>query len=397
MTNYSDIDFSKIKITRFRTYKDSAGSAAYTTLYGEEILVQTDEITCCKSDIERIMNIHKNRCHIDFILTSEQSSHLQLASHLKNIDNWMNCKETRQKIFSNLKETEIENCKYYNTYRKYEYSKTNFVRMKYDEHTKVYIQSTGTLINMLSFHQLVKQTYGLTFKIIFSYHTLWCFENVPNTKYGINFKIESIVINEILYWNIDSKNPLRDAKINFSKLKLTDWRKHNNCSLIHIISPKMVQCDTIKLTIPFCYISESSAYTYYNVRFTIPLDPEQESCVMLREYLETIDKWIGSEEIRNKLFGEGSEKMDYVKCIKNSTAIDKDYICMHIDFKKSHKTRIYKIIGSETILMNFCDAIEFMKEVKFGSEIKIILSCDKIWENGWKYGIWLKIISMECL
>lgn len=396
MKNYSDIDFSKIEITKFMTYKDFVGSAAYTTLNGEPILLQIDEIIHCNSDIVKVMNIHKDSYIIDFILISEQSSYLQLALHFKNIDNWLNSKETRQKIFNNLSGTEIENCKYTNSYRKCEHSKHNFVRMKYDEHTKVYIQSTGMFINMISFYKLVKQTYEMTFKITFSYFTLWCFTDVSNTKYGMNFKIESIVINDITYWNMDSNNLLRDAKINFSKPKLTGWRKHNNCSLVHIVSPKLVQSEIIKLSIPFCYISESNALTrYHNVRFTIPLDPDQKSCVMLREYLEIIDKWISSEEVRKKLFGRRSEKMNYAKCIKKTA--DTDYVCMHIDFKYFHRTMIHKIIGSETILMNFCDALEFMKEVKFGSEIKIVLSCDKIWGNGRNYGIWLKIISMEYL
>jgi len=48
----------------------------------------------------------------------------------------------------------------------------------------------------------------------------------------------------------------------------------------------------------------------------IPLDTNNESIIRLREYLEKIDTYFGSKEMRDKIFGNSRDKFQYNPCIK---------------------------------------------------------------------------------
>ncbi|XWV26128.1 hypothetical protein QJ857_gp0952 [Tupanvirus soda lake] len=48
----------------------------------------------------------------------------------------------------------------------------------------------------------------------------------------------------------------------------------------------------------------------------IPLDPNQKSCMDLKEHLQKTDTFFGSEEIKANIFGKSRNKYKYVPCIK---------------------------------------------------------------------------------
>lgn len=206
----------------------------------------------------------------------------------------------------------------------------------------------------------------------------------------------------------------------------------------------LVQTDKIKITshgIP-SLSKEGDKNNYYPTDdkrefIKVPLDPEQESCVKLRKFLEKVDEWAGSEEMRIKLFGKRASKYQYQKCIKSPEAKDDDddsddddkpkkgkkaknsgdekkkyppmdYVKMKLNVVASgsgriNKTKLKRIEGSKKTFVKADTVTEVANEIRFLSEIKIIFYFNKIWANKTAaqgatvipYGMGFKVIAFE--
>lgn len=207
----------------------------------------------------------------------------------------------------------------------------------------------------------------------------------------------------------------------------------------------LVQTDKIKITshgIP-SLSKEGDKNNYYPTDdkrefIKVPLDPEQESCVKLRKFLEKVDEWAGSEEMRIKLFGKRASKYQYQKCIKSPEAKDDDeddgddddkpkkgkkakksgdekkkyppmdYVKMKLNVVGSgsgriNVTKLKRIEGSKKTFVKADTVTEVANEIRFLSEIKIIFYFNKIWANKTvaqgatviPYGMGFKVIAFE--
>lgn len=159
----------------------------------------------------------------------------------------------------------------------------------------------------------------------------------------------------------------------------------------------------------------------------IPLDPDQPACVDLKKFLEKVDSWAGSSEIRRRLFGKKEDKYEYQSCIKFPLRRDDDesndeksdnvkndrsaveYVKMKFNVVQQGKERVNrtKIVknmgGGQKEQINAITITDIANEIKFLSEVRLIFYFSKIWANKIPaqgaskimYGIGFKVMAIE--
>lgn len=239
----------------------------------------------------------------------------------------------------------------------------------------------------------------------------------------------------------------RYNQVDFDKLEVSELNKDGAQPLAYInyrddnlnASTKvLVQTGNINITshgIPSLDKPESKNNYYPDDSkrefMKIPLDPEQEACNELKEFLQKADEWAGSSEMRKKLFGKRADKYQYLECVKTPQPMNNDedsdddadkkkknktrkeypiidFVKMKFDVVQDGKgrlvrTKLKKVEGDKKKLIKAETMTEVANELNFHSRCKYIFYFNKIWANkspasGSKmimYGIGFKIMAVE--
>ena len=247
-------------------------------------------------------------------------------------------------------------------------------------------------------------------------------------------------------------NPInRCSDIDLSKLEVSalNTDQQQDIAYVNYMDDKrnstvklLVQSDKIKLTshgIPSLSKPDSKNNFYSDDTkrefIKIPLDPEQPACLRLRKFLEDVDEWAGSAEMKKKLFGKNSNKYMYQSCIKKPQAaeeddvVDKkkaknknedpdkkkkypsmDYVKMKFNMEIKENSRTNKTVlrrtdaGSKNSVIVRADTItDIANEIRFLSEVRFIFYFSKIWASkavpfgatSKLYGAGFKIMTIE--
>ncbi|MEM0354192.1 MAG: hypothetical protein QXW79_01285 [Thermoplasmata archaeon] len=231
--------------------------------------------------------------------------------------------------------------------------------------------------------------------------------------------------------------------IDFSNIEVSELNKEGTQPLSYISyndpirnmrTRILVQTGRIKLTshgIPPLDREDSKNHYYPDDSkrefIKIPLDPDQPACVELKKFLEKVDSWAGSSEIRRRLFGKKEDKYEYQSCIKiplrrdddesNDEKIDNvknertsvEYVKMKFNVvqqgkERVNRTKIVKNIGGkQREQINANTITDIANEIRFLSEIRLIFYFSKIWANKIPahgaskimYGIGFKVMAIE--
>lgn len=141
----------------------------------------------------------------------------------------------------------------------------------------------------------------------------------------------------------------------------------------------------------------------------IPIDPTQDNCLKLKNFVENIDRWAQSPETRTKLFGEKSDSYIYESTLKSYEGnFIKDFIQMKFniiisdnDNRRKNMTKFVKKIHRIKMTMERSSIKSLNSELKIGTKIRFIFFCNKVWvakndqSNNFTYGVGLKIIAIE--
>lgn len=177
----------------------------------------------------------------------------------------------------------------------------------------------------------------------------------------------------------------RYNKVDFQNVNLTDLNKEGTqgVSFINYTNSSgkeeklIVQTGNIKLTnggIPQIhpkYCKEDKDREYIK----IPFDPEQESCMELKQFLDRADEHFGSEQVKEKLFGKSKSKYLYQPCVRSPGTADED------DEEDNEKGKSSKKSGKDDKKypkMEFCKIKFNIKIDKNTEEREVITRVDKV-------------------
>lgn len=175
------------------------------------------------------------------------------------------------------------------------------------------------------------------------------------------------------------------------------------------------------------YVKDDSAREFIK----IPLDPQQAACVELRKFLEAVDEWAGSAEMRKTLFKGRADKYQYQSAIKTPKPADDDdddddnkkkskkgksdkkypiYDFVKMKFNmdiqgkgRTNKTKLKRKEGTTSKVIKADTITEIANQIKFQSEIRFVFYMVKIWANKTAasgavyipYGVGFKLMAVE--
>jgi hypothetical protein len=219
--------------------------------------------------------------------------------------------------------------------------------------------------------------------------------------------------------------------INFDNIHIPElnWEYRQPTSKISYLNvnqlemPILIQTGIIKMTfygIP--HINDWRPKDDEREFIYIPLDPNQWQCIELRNHLEQIDAYFGSNEIKKKLFGRRAKEYEYSSCIRRILDFESD---SDEEFKKQecrkperckmkfemaqsgesriNITKLIKIVNGKKIPVSAKTITEIANNITFGTEIRLVFKYHKIWASKVKhlgcqfrqYGIGLKVVLIE--
>ena len=156
----------------------------------------------------------------------------------------------------------------------------------------------------------------------------------------------------------------------------------------------------------------------------LPLDPEQPACVKLRNFMERVDEYFGSEEVRKKVFGANASKYEYLACIREPQEggdddntpkdptkpqyIKYDTCKMKFNMEwgsdpRKCITKLKKVVDGKKTPVTANTITDIAKEIRYQSNIKLVFQFTKLWANKTatppskfrSYGVGFKIIAIE--
>jgi hypothetical protein len=105
---------------------------------------------------------------------------------------------------------------------------------------------------------------------------------------------------------------------------------------------------------------------------TIPLDPNQLSCIQLKNFSEDLTTFFSSKETRRKIFGGESDNYHYLRTDPNTT-------CMYFHHKNYKiATEFLEMDDNKKNPMNLKDILAISKEITYQTEIKLVFVL-KLW------------------
>lgn len=255
-------------------------------------------------------------------------------------------------------------------------------------------------------------------------------EPAPIYRYN-NIKFDNVIVSDL---NKEGSQPL--AYINYRDSTRGD-------ATVKIL----VQSGKLKLVshgIPPLDSERGDGKTYYPTDekrefIKIPLDPEQDTCVALRKFLEKVDLFFGSDDMKKKLFGKKANMYQYQSTIRtpqtnNNNDNDDDdddddsksskkkgkknngkkeypiYDFCKMKFNvikqgegRVNKTKLKKVDAGIKTQIKADTITEIAKEIRYLSEIKFIFYFNKVWANAAKapgasfilYGVGFKVMAIE--
>ncbi len=226
------------------------------------------------------------------------------------------------------------------------------------------------------------------------------------------------------YDDIDFDN-IEISDFNDSGRQRLAYLNYNNTDM-NIQTKILIKSDTIKLTShgippiskPDAPEKEKFVKCDADREFIkIPLDKDQPGCKKLRKHLEGVDKWLGSNKMRVKLFGKDDAKhYKYQPCIRTPMPMPgkkkkmdkngKEYPIVDYTKMKFHMagdnqgkkmlTKLKKIEKGKKTLIKAETVTDVANEIRYGSEIRFIFYYNKIWVSSkYEYGLGFKIMVVE--
>jgi hypothetical protein len=204
--------------------------------------------------------------------------------------------------------------------------------------------------------------------------------------------------------------------INFDNIRISEFDTNRTAQIgyfnekLQLETSMFVQTDMIKITSygmkNYNQINKIPEY------IDIPLDPNQLSCIKLREHLEQMDTYFGSDQFKEKILGKQFANYKYLSCIEETknylcgrrrniqkTKIDKCRMKFNMiknDGSKTNITKLIKIINGKKIPITVETIMEIVNNITFGSEIRLVFNYHSMWTTSFKYyGIELKVILIE--
>lgn len=128
----------------------------------------------------------------------------------------------------------------------------------------------------------------------------------------------------------------------------------------------------------------------------IPLDPNQESCEKLKEFLMNLDEYFLN-------LNELKFKYKYSACVQQSRS-KADLIFCKMKFTDFDLIKFYEVNENEMTQIPIQNYHDIKTRIKFGSECKFIIYCKGIWTNKFirfednriLFGIDFRIMAIQC-